>query len=64
MLQCIDSIQYVDPLPENSFQSVKADFVQNFSDFRKKFICRPELLSLEIVLEMLEQETSRGAKSG
>jgi hypothetical protein len=51
------SIQSVDPFPENRFQSLNADFVQNFSDFRKKFICRPELLSLEAIFEMPKQET-------
>jgi hypothetical protein len=63
-------------LPENRFQSVNADFVQIFSDSGKKFIYRPELLSLEAVFEMFKQETrnkkqetrskknSEGAKSG
>jgi hypothetical protein len=44
---CNASVQSVDLLSENHFQSVNGDFLQNFSDFRKKFICRPELLSLD-----------------
>jgi hypothetical protein len=60
MLQCCNaSVQSLDPLSENCFQSVNPDFVQNFSDSRKKFICRPELLSLEEVFEMPEQENKK-----
>jgi hypothetical protein len=43
------------------------DFVQNFSDSRKKAICRPELLSLEVLFKMPKQEKIRKsdvAKSG
>jgi hypothetical protein len=48
MLQCCNAlVQSVDSLPENRFQNLNADFVQNFSDSRKKFICRPELLFLD-----------------
>jgi hypothetical protein len=57
MLQCCDaSVQSVDPLAEDCFQSVNADFLQNVSDSRKNFICRPELLSLDAVFEMPKQE--------
>jgi hypothetical protein len=61
--QCCDaSIQSVDPLPVNSFQSINTDFVQNFSDSRKKFICRPELLALEAVFEMPKQGTRKSQR--
>jgi hypothetical protein len=49
-------------LPEHRFQSVNADFGQKFSDSRKKFICRPELLSLEAVFEMSKHETRKGQR--
>jgi hypothetical protein len=64
MLQYISLIQSVDPLPENLFESVSADFVQTISDSRKKFIYRPELLSLEAVFEMPKQEQVRGSSIG
>jgi hypothetical protein len=48
-------MQFVGPLPENLFQSVKADFVQIFSDSWKKFICRPELLSPANTVEFHEK---------
>jgi hypothetical protein len=53
------SVQSVDPLPENRLQSVNADFVQNFSDSRKKLICKPELLSSGAVFEMPKQKTKK-----
>jgi hypothetical protein len=46
-------------VPEHRFQSVKTDFIQNFSDFRKKFLRRPEFLSLKAVFEMPKQEIRR-----
>jgi hypothetical protein len=49
-------------LQENRFQSVNADFVQGFSDSRRKFICRPELLSLEAVFEMPKQEVRKSPR--
>jgi hypothetical protein len=64
-MQCNTLVQSIDQLPENGFQSVNADFVQNFLDSRKKFICRPELLSLEVAFEMPKQnkKKSEGVKS-
>jgi hypothetical protein len=59
---CSASIQSVDPFQENRFQSVNADFVQKFSYSRKKFICTPELLSLEAVFEMPKKETRKNQK--
>jgi hypothetical protein len=57
-------VQSVDPFPENGFQNVKADFVQKFSHSRKKFICRPNLLSLDTVFEMPKQEKLKEVKFG
>jgi hypothetical protein len=63
LLQCCSvSVQSVDPLPENRFQSANADFVQNLSDSRKKFISRPKLLSLDVVFDMPKQETTQSQK--
>jgi hypothetical protein len=63
LLQCCNaSVQSVGPLAENRFQSVNADFVQKFSDSRKKFIGRLELLSLEVVFEKPKQETRKRRK--
>jgi hypothetical protein len=63
MLQCCNiAIQSVDPLPKNRFHSVNADFVQNFSDSGKKFICRSELLSLDAIFEMSKQENKKTRK--
>jgi hypothetical protein len=65
MLQCISPICWSTPrypLPKRN-----ADFVQNFWDSRKKFICTFELLSLEVVFEMRKQENKKkpgGGKSG
>jgi hypothetical protein len=68
MLQCCNAaLQQFDllihSLPENRFQSINADLVQNFSNSRKKFTCRPELLALEVVFEMhnKKQEKVRGS---
>jgi hypothetical protein len=58
-MQSNASIQSLDPLTENHFQSVIADFVHNFSDSRKKFICRPGLLFWETIFEMPKQEKVR-----
>jgi predicted nucleic-acid-binding protein len=49
-------------LPENRLQSVTADFIQNFSDSRKKFICKRELLSVEAVFEMLKQQNKKSSE--
>jgi hypothetical protein len=61
MLQCCNAAMHrsnllIHSFPENRFQSLSADFVQNFSDSQKKVICRPELLSLEAVFEIPKQE--------
>jgi hypothetical protein len=56
------SILFIHSLPENRVQSANADFVQNFSDSRKKFIRRTELLSLEAAFEMPKQETSNNQR--
>jgi hypothetical protein len=61
MLEC--RVQSADSLPQNRFQSVKANFLHTFSDSRKKFICRPELLSLKAAYEMPKQNPSTGVKS-
>jgi hypothetical protein len=63
LLQCCNaSAQFVDPLPENCFQSVSADFVGDFADSRKKFIWKPELLSLEAIFEMLKSENKKSQR--
>jgi hypothetical protein len=59
---CNASVQSVDPLPKHGFESVNADFVKNFSDYRKKFIRIPELLSLEVIFEMPKQETKKSQR--
>jgi hypothetical protein len=56
------SVQSVDPFSETRFEHVSADSVQNSSDSRKKFICRPELLSLLAVFEMPKQETRKSQR--
>jgi hypothetical protein len=60
MLQCCNaSVQSVGALPDNCLQSLNADFIQNFSDSRTKFIRTPELLCLEATSEMPKQETRK-----
>jgi hypothetical protein len=56
-------MQSVNPLSENRFQNANADFGQDFSDSRKKFIGRSELLSLEAFLRCpnKKQEKVRGS---
>jgi hypothetical protein len=55
-------------LSENRFQNVSAEFVQNFTDSRKKFICRPELLSLDwrrvLIGQTRDKKKSEGSKYG
>jgi hypothetical protein len=54
-------VQSVDPLLENDFQNVNSNFVENCSEPRKKFVGRPELLSMDAAVEMPKQEKSQGA---
>jgi hypothetical protein len=46
-------------LTESRFQTIRADLHPNFSDSRKKFICKRELLSLEAVFAMPNQNTRK-----
>jgi hypothetical protein len=52
----------IQSISDHRFQNVKVDLVQNFPDSRKKFICKPELYSLEAIFKMSKQANKQTSK--